>query len=193
MGCFVRMPFSHYSLASQNLESGVDGVMAARIGSLADAEEFVRWTKFAPQGLRGLNTSGADGHYTGRTAAQLAEAANRDHLVAVQIETLGSLADAERIAALEGVDLLFVGPADLSQELGVFGQPSHPRVWEAVDQVAAACRRHGKHWGTVAFDPAHAEKCVEKGCRMLTFGSDVSATRLGLAAIKQSFAAHFGG
>jgi 2-dehydro-3-deoxyglucarate aldolase/4-hydroxy-2-oxoheptanedioate aldolase len=193
LGCFVRMPFSHYSLASQNLESGVDGVMAARIGSLAEAEEFVRWVKFAPQGLRGLNTSGADGHYTGRSAAQLAEAANRDHLVAVQIETLGSLADADKIAALEAVDLLFVGPADLSQELGVFGQPSHPKVWEAVDQVAAACKKHGKHWGTVAFDPVHADKCMEKGCRMLTFGSDVSAARLGLAAIKQTFAAHFRG
>ena len=95
------------------------------------------------------------------------------------------------VAALKGVDLLFVGPADLSQALGVIGQPDHEKVWAAIDRVAEACRRHGKAWGIVPASPAYADRCAEKGCRMITFGSDVMAMRLGVQALKTSFASQF--
>jgi len=187
LGTFVRMPFTHYSLASQNLESGVEGVMAARIASVAQAEEFVRWCCYAPAGWRGVNTQGADGHFTRRSGKQMAEARSRETLVGIQIETLGSLNDAERIAALPNVDLLFVGPADLSAEFGFLGQPDHPRVWEAIDAVNAACQKHGKAWGTVPPSPAFASRAVENGCRMLTIASELHALRLGIDALKQMY------
>ena len=139
--------------------------------------------------MRGVNTSGRDGWYTHKTQAEFTTAANRDHLVAIQIETLGALADVDAIAANDGVDLLFVGPADLSQALGV--DKNHSRVWEAYAQVAAACRKHGKHWGTVPADPAFAERCVEMGCRMISVASDVLAMRLGVAATKTAYRALF--
>lgn len=188
LGCFVRIPFTHYSVVSHSLESGVDGVMAARIESADDARRFIEWCKFAPVGQRGLNTSGADGHYTGRSPTELADTANERSFVAVQIETLGALREVEEIASLEAVDLLFIGPSDLSQSLGRLGQPDHPEVWRAVEAIAAACRQHGKPWGIVPAGPKYAERCVELGCRMLTCGNDVSAMRLGLAAIKQTYA-----
>lgn len=188
LGCFVRIPFTHYSVVSHSLESGVDGVMAARIDGLADAQRFVQWCKFHPAGERGLNTSGADGHYTGRSPAELAAEANEKNFVAVQIETLGALEDADQIAALSEVDLLFIGPSDLSQALGRLGQPDHPDVWAAIEKVAQACRSHGKPWGIVPAGPQHAARCVELGCRMLTCGNDVSAVRLGLAAVKETYA-----
>ncbi len=119
-------------------------------------------------------------------------AANRDHFTAIQIETLGALEEADAIAAIEDVDLLFVGPADLSQALGVIGQHDHAKVWQAIDRVAAACRNHGKGWGIVPASPAFADRCAEKGCRMITFGSDVSAMRLGVEALKTMFASQFG-
>ena len=97
---------------------------------------------------------------------------------------LGALNDAEKIAAIEGVDLLFVGPADLSQSLGVQGQRNHPKVWEGMEQVAKACKKHGKHWGVVPVDPAFADRCYELGCRMITFGNDILALKTGIAAIK---------
>src|SRR5215831_11700462 len=111
MDCFVRMPMTNYADATANLEAGSGGLMAARIESAKHAEEFMQWVKFAPRGNRGLNASGYDCLYGGKTLPQLAQEANRDNFVAIQIETLGALEECEKIAAIEGVDLLFVGPS----------------------------------------------------------------------------------
>lgn len=181
---FVRMPPTNYAQVTQNLEAGAGGIMAAQIRSAAGAEEFVTWTKFSPRGMRGMNTSGRDADYTHRSQADFAERANREHFVAIQIETLGALNEADAIAAIEGVDLLFVGPADLSQSLGILGQTTHAKVWEAIDAVAAACRRHGKHWGIVPADPAFAERAYDKGCRMISLGTDILSVRRGIEATK---------
>ncbi len=80
--------------------------MGAQIQSAEHAEEYVRWAKFAPRGLRGFNTSGRDADYTHKTPAQFAVDANRDSFLAIQIETAGVLKDADQIAAIDGVDLL---------------------------------------------------------------------------------------
>jgi 2-dehydro-3-deoxyglucarate aldolase/4-hydroxy-2-oxoheptanedioate aldolase len=191
LGSFLRLPVTSYATVTQALESGVDGVMAAQVVSAVEAEKFVTWAKFAPRGMRGLNTQGADAHFTHKTQIELAHDANRDHFVAIQIETLGALEEVDAIAATADVDLLFIGPADLSQALGVLGQPEHPKVWEAIDRVAAACRKHGKGWGIVPASPAFADRCIEKGCRMLTCGSDVMALRLGVQAVKTMYGNHF--
>jgi 2-dehydro-3-deoxyglucarate aldolase/4-hydroxy-2-oxoheptanedioate aldolase len=193
LGCFVRLATPHYSLVNQALESGVDGVMAARVKTVEDAAEFVRWCKFAPAGLRGLNTGGADAHFTFKPVGDLVADANRDQFVAIQIETIESLNNVDAIAALDHVDLLFVGPADLSQELGITAQWHHDKLWEAIAAVAAACKKHGKAWGSVSPDPEFAARAVENGCRMLTFGGDVVAVRLGLEKIKQRYQNYFEG
>lgn len=189
--CFVRMAPTNYAQVTQNLEAGAGGVMAARIESVEQAEEFVRWAKFAPRGIRGMNTSGWDARYTHKSLSEFAADANREQFVAIQIEMVGALEDCERIAALEDVDLLFVGPSDLSQALGRLGQPDHADVWAAIERVAAACRKHGKHWGIVPVNPTHAERCVELGCRMLHLGSEVTCLRRGIEATKSAFAAYF--
>jgi 2-dehydro-3-deoxyglucarate aldolase/4-hydroxy-2-oxoheptanedioate aldolase len=191
LGSFLRLPATSYATVTQALESGVDGVMAAQIGSATEAEKFVAWAKFAPRGRRGLNTQGADAHFTHKSQIELARDANRDQFVAIQIETLGALEEVDAIAAIDEVDLLFVGPADLSQALGVLGQPDHETMWQALARVAAACRKHGKSWGIVPAGPAHADRCVEMGCRMLSFGSDVMALRLGVQALRTMYANHF--
>jgi 4-hydroxy-2-oxoheptanedioate aldolase len=187
LDCFVRMAPTNYAQVTQNLEAGAGGVMAARVETAAEAAEFVRWAKFAPFGMRGINTAGRDALYTHKKIAELAADANREHFVAVQIETVGALDDADAIAALEGVDLLFVGPADLSQSMGIIGQMAHDKIWEAIDHVADVCRQHGKHWGTVPADPKYAERCAEKGCRMLTMGNDVVAMRRGIEAERAAY------
>lgn len=191
LGCFVRLPTPHYSLVNQSLESGVDGVMAARVKTVEDAAEFVRWCKFAPAGLRGLNTGGADAHFTLKPVGDLVADANRDQFVAIQIETIESLDHADAIAALDQVDLLFVGPADLSQELGITAEWHHDKLWEAIATVAAACKKHGKAWGSVSPNPEYARRSVDLGCRMLTFGGDVVAVRLGLEEVKRRYHEYF--
>lgn len=190
---FVRMAPSNYAQVTQNLEAGAGGVMAAQIHSAAQAEEFVSWAKFAPRGMRGMNTSGRDADYTHLKQGEYAERANREHFVAIQIETVGAVREIDAIAAIDGVDLLFVGPADLSQSLGILGQPGHAKVWEAIGQVAAACRRHGKHWGTVPADPAFAERAYDEGCRMLTLSTDLVSLRRGIEATQAAHPNFFGG
>ena len=90
LGMIVRMAPAGYSQVTQNLEAGADGVMAARLSSAAEAEEFVGWCKFAPRGNRGLNSSGFDARYTFKPLPEFTEDANREGLVAIQIETLGA-------------------------------------------------------------------------------------------------------
>jgi len=191
LGLFVRMAPTGYAQATQNLEAGAHGLMAARLGSAAEAERFVTWCKYAPRGDRGLNSSGFDARYTYKPLPQLVADANRDSFLAIQIETLGALDEVDQIAAIDGVDLLFVGPADMSQALGCIAQVNHEKVWEAIDRVAAACRRHGKPWGTVPAGPDYALRCVEKGCRMLTLANETLALRRGVDALKGWYSSLF--
>ncbi len=191
MDTFVRMAPTNYAQVTQNLEAGTGGVLAARIESAAEAEQFVQWAKFAPRGVRGMNTGGRDAHFTHKSQAQFAQDANRDQLVGIQIETAGALGDVEAIAAIDGVDMLFLGPSDLSQSLGYLGQLSHPEIWKAVDRIGRACRQHGKHWGTVPVDSDYADRCVDQGCRLLIIGGDVLSTRRGIETIQRAYAKYF--
>ena len=165
--------------------------MAAQVGNAEEAEQLIRWSKFWPQGMRGLNAGGSDGEYGGVTLSEYVERANRDTFVAVQIETLAAVENVEEIAAVKGVDLLFVGPSDLSQALGLTGQFDHPRCYETIELIASACAKNGTSWGIIARNADYASRWIEHGCRLLVFGNDVILARLGIAAIKQNFAKFF--
>ncbi len=184
---FVRVPPTDYATVTRCLESGAMGVMAAQITSTEQAEEFVGWAKFAPRGRRGLNPLGYDGRFGSIPVAEFAERANRDSFVAVQIETAEAVEDVDAIAAIDGVDLLFVGPSDLSQAMGTIGDFTSERSLEAVDRVAAACRAHGKQWGAVTPTPAYAARLIDKGCTLISPTNDVKLVTAGLAAVKESF------
>lgn len=188
---FVRIAPTDYALVTKCLEAGGGGIMAAQIASAEQAEQVVRWTKFAPRGLRGLNVSGWDAQFAKLPIPEFCARSNRDSFVAIQIETLGALDECEAIAAIDGVDLLFVGPSDLSQSLGVTGQFFDPKMVEAVDRIAAACRRHGKPWGAVCGNVEHAELLVEKGCTMLSPTNDVRFINAGLQAVKRDYGKFF--
>lgn len=184
---FVRIPPSGYATVTQCFESGAMGVMAAQIHSAGQAEEFVTWSKFAPRGRRGLNPLGVDGRFGATPLAEFASAANEQTMVAIQIETAGAVEEVDAIAAIDGIDMLFVGPSDLGQALGVTGDIMHPRCLEAIDHVAAACRAQGKAWGAVTPTPEYASLLIEKGCTVITPTNDVKLVTSGLAAVKERF------
>ncbi len=188
---FVRVPPVGYWLVTQCLEAGAGGVMGAQVQSADHAREFLSWCKFAPEGVRGMNMGGRDANYSYLPPAEFAKEANEKHLVGIQIETPGAVQDVDEIASIEGVDMLFVGPVDLSLSLGVVGQFHHEKLWEAIDQVAAACAKHGKNWGCVAPDPKFADRAIEAGCRMPTLGNDVACLRRGVETLRSSFANQF--
>lgn len=191
MDNFVRIAPTDYALVTKCLEAGGGGVMAAQIYTAAQAEEFVRWAKFAPRGARGLNVGGWDARFATIPVKQFCEKSNRESFVAIQIETLQSVEECDAIAAIDGVDLLFVGPSDLSQSLGITGDFMNPKCLEAIDRVAAACRNHGKHWGAVCVNPEHGAMMIEKGCKMLSPTSDGKIINAGIQAVKQDYASYF--
>jgi 2-dehydro-3-deoxyglucarate aldolase/4-hydroxy-2-oxoheptanedioate aldolase len=188
---FVRMAPTDYATVTRAFEAGAGGVMAARVYNEQQAEQFVQWAKFHPRGNRGMNNGGYDGQYSRLPLAEFAEQANLDTFIAIQIETAEAVEDAAAIAAIDGVDLLFVGPSDLSQALGVTGQVNHPKCLEAIAHVAAVCKNHGKHWGVIAINPEYTEQRVAEGCRMLVIGGDVKVAHAGIEATKRAFAKYF--
>ena len=189
---FVRLAPTDYATVMRPLEAGAGGIMAAQVRSARQAEEVLTWAKFAPRGLRGVNSTGADGSFGTVPLADYLRRANEDTFVAIQIEHADAVADVERIAAIPDVDVLFIGPADLSQSLGLGGgEWDHPRLWEAVERVAAAARAAGTHWAILPPNPAYARRCVEMGCRMLSLGIDVWAVAKGLRAYQAEFAEFF--
>ncbi len=185
---FVRVPPTDYATVTRCFESGATGVMAAQIRSAVHAEEFVQWSKFAPRGRRGLNPLGHDGGFGSEPLAEFAERANRNTMVAIQIETAQAVDEADEIAAIDGVDLLFIGPSDLGQALGVTGDIMHDRCLAAIDRVAAACRAHGKHWGAVTPTPEYASMLVNRGCTVISPTNDVKLVAAGLESVKADFA-----
>lgn len=184
---FARIPPTDYATVTRCLESGAMGVMAAQIHSAEQAEQFVRWAKFAPRGHRGLNPLAHDGGFGTIPLDEFAARANRESMVAVQIETAGAVDEVDAIAGIDGVDMLFVGPSDLGQALGVTGDIMNERCIDAIDRVAAACERHGKHWGAVTPTPEYASLLAAKGCTLITPTNDVKLVTAGLGAVREKF------
>src|SRR5438270_3832625 len=172
---FVRLTATDYATVMRALEAGAGGVMAAQVRSAAEAANVVRWSKFHPEGLRGVNGTGVDGRYGTLPLAEYFHRANAETFVAIQVEHAEAVAEVEAIAALPGVDTLFIGPADLSQSMGIPGAWDDPRLWQAVERVAAAARAHGIAWAILPPGVEQARRCVELGCRMLSLGLDVWA------------------
>jgi 2-dehydro-3-deoxyglucarate aldolase/4-hydroxy-2-oxoheptanedioate aldolase len=186
---FVRLAPTDYATVMRALEAGSGGVMAAQVRSARQTEEILQWSKFHPRGLRGVNSSGVDGRYSSIPFAEYFRRANAETFIAIQIEHQDAVAEVEQIAAVPDVDVLFIGPADLSQSMGIPGEWNHPRVGEAVERVAKAARQHGIHWAILPPNLAYAQRCVELGCRMLSLGIDVWAMQKGLAATQAEYAA----
>src|SRR4051794_40924146 len=151
---FVRLTATDYATTMRPLEAGACGIMAAQVRSAAETEQIVRWAKFQPRGLRGFNGAGIDGQYGSLPPDEYTATANASSLVIIQIEHEDAVREVEQIAAVPDVDVLFVGPADLTQSMGILGQWEHPRLWEAIERVARAARAHGIHWGILPLGPA---------------------------------------
>jgi 2-dehydro-3-deoxyglucarate aldolase/4-hydroxy-2-oxoheptanedioate aldolase len=188
---FVRLAPTDYATVMRALEAGAGGVMAAMIRSARQAEEVVRWAKFHPRGLRGINGSGFDGRYGTIPLVEYLPRANADTFVAIQIEHIDAVEEVEQIASIPDLDILFIGPADLSQSMGIPGEWDHPRLWQAIERVAQAARASGTNWAFLPLKPAHARRCLEMGCRMLSLGIDSWTMHQGLQAYRADYEEFF--
>jgi 2-keto-3-deoxy-L-rhamnonate aldolase RhmA len=188
---FVRLAATDYASVMRPLEAGAGGIMAAQVRSAEQTEEIVGWAKFQPRGLRGVNGSGVDGRYGTLSPVDYFRRANAETFIAIQIEHIDAVKDVDRIASVKDVDVLFIGPADLSQSMGLPGEWDHPQLWEAFERVAQAAKRNKIHWAILPPNVAYAERCVEMGCRMLSLGLDVWVVQKGLKSFQTDYAAYF--
>jgi 4-hydroxy-2-oxoheptanedioate aldolase len=191
LASFVRLNATDYTAVMRPLEAGAGGIMAAMIRNTRQVEDVLNWAKFFPRGMRGVNGTGVDGRY-GSMGAEYFAKANAETFVAIQIEHSDAVEDVERIATIPDLDLLFIGPADLSQSMGIPGQWEHPRMWQAVERVARAAEANKLAWAILPRDAAHARRCVENGCRVLSLGIDVWFFQKGLRVFTADFAEFFG-
>ncbi len=190
---FVRLNATDYTSVMRVLEAGSSGMMISMVRTVEQVKDLVRWGKFHPQGQRGVNGSGIDGRFGSMPFAEYLRQSNERALLGVQIEHIDAVEAIDGILAVPGVDFLFFGPADLSQSMGIPGELDHPRLWQAMERVVAACAARGMPWGTLAFSLPFARRCVGLGCRILGVGLDVWVVQKGIQAYKAEFAEFFGG
>jgi 4-hydroxy-2-oxoheptanedioate aldolase len=188
---FVRLPATDYAAVMRPLEAGAGGVMISMVHSAAEAEQAVRWAKFWPRGERGLNGGNRDGRYGLMALSEYTVKANAEIFVGIQIETAGALAEVAEIAAIPGVDLVFVGPSDLSQVLGVTGQFEHPKCLEAIEGLANACAAAKTSWGVFSRGPEYAERMRGWGCQLFVLAADIHVTHMGIRAAKERYSGFF--
>lgn len=166
----VRVAANDPALIKQALDRGAMGVIVPLVGGPEEAELAVRAARYPPDGIRGV--AGTRASRYGLTLSEYFAAWNREVLVICQIETAQGLAQADRIAAVEGVDVLFVGPHDLSASLERFRHFDTPEFGAAVERVLGAARRHGKAAGYLAADAEDALRRIEQGFRFVGISSD---------------------
>ena len=153
------------------LDAGARGIMVPRLDTAEQAREAVTYLRYPPDGVRGVAIR-VRGAGLGLFAHDQLKTLNERILGMIQIESLGGLREADAIASLDGVDVLFVGPADLTHALGVPGNFQDPSYLAALDAVAAACRAHGKAAGILIYDIAVVPRLLEIGFTFIGIGSE---------------------
>jgi len=153
------------------LDMGAHGIMCPRIDNAEEAELVVKALNYPPDGLRGVAKMVRATQF-GAKFDEYSKRISDEILGIIQIETKESLNNLDGIAKIPGVDVLFIGPADLSMALGIFGQLDHPDFTKAVESIITAALKEKKQVGILLFDPNDFEKYYQLGIRFFACGTD---------------------
>ena len=183
MAAIVRPQSAERLRVGRALDLGADGIMLPQLQSIEQVREAVSFLRYPPVGVRGvaLRTRGAGMGTLGH--GDVARVINERIVGIVQIESTGAVAAADEIAALDAVDVLFVGPADLSHALGVPGRFDDPRYLEVLRTVVTATERHGKSAGILLYDAATLQAHLDLGFRFIGLGAEGSYVSIGASAM----------
>ena len=181
----VRPPWNDTVVIKRLLDAGCHNFLIPFVETADQARAAVAATRYPPQGVRGVSVSqrgnryGAVPDYFARVNEQIA--------VVVQIESRAGAAAAAEIAAVDGVDGLFIGPSDLAAGFGHLGNPGHPEVQQAIAQVHAAAQAVGKATGILSPAEADARRYLEMGMRFVAVGSDLGVLRMQTQALADRY------
>jgi 4-hydroxy-2-oxoheptanedioate aldolase len=172
MSALVRLPNVGRTTVLRALDTGISGILAPQVNDAATARAFVDASLYPPSGCRGFAASRATDYGSAPSIPDYIEEANSDLLRVVQCETEEAVRNIDAIAGLEAIDVVFIGPFDLSLSLGVPGNIFHPKMIEAVDKVLAVCKKRGKIAGIYASSPEDARKRLDQGFSFLAYSMD---------------------
>ncbi len=184
----VRVPHGRLDAASLILDAGADAIMYPRVRSIEDVRLLVDWVRFPPLGRRGLATMTPASGYGMRPPMQFVRDSEAT-VVVLQIETREALEHVDAIAAIRGIDLLFIGTADLGLELGVDLAWGSQGLNDVIARVAAASAKHGLAWGMIVENPDHAKYVLNAGGTLLVYGGDVGALRKAAISLTSEYSA----
>lgn len=184
----VRVSRGGYSDYIRPLELDAAGIMVPHVMGVEDARRVVRMTRFHPVGRRPVDSGNADACYCNVPFADYLKQANEERFVVVQIEDPEPLAELDDIAALDGIDMLFFGPADFSHGIGAPGDWNNPAVVETRRLVAETALRHGKFAGTTG-DISNLRELIDMGYRFINVGADVLGLNEYCARLSREFRA----
>ena len=170
---FVRVAQLSKDWISRMLDAGAAGIMVPMTETAEQAAEIVRWSKYPPIGERGFGSGLAHMNYTTGRHTDIMQAKNKEVIAIAQIESRLGVDQAEAIAGTEGIDVLLIGPNDLSISLGIPGDLFNPVELAAMAKVAAACKKHGKAFGIHAGPEIHQMFQADETFMMLSTDFDV--------------------
>jgi 2-keto-3-deoxy-L-rhamnonate aldolase RhmA len=186
----ARVPRGEYHFIARALDIGAFGVMIPMVACATEAAHVVACTRYPPLGKRGAAFGFAHDDYAGGDVVTKMAALHERTLVIAQIETDEGLGNVEAIAAVPGVDVLWIGQFDLTNFMGIPGQFKHPAYLAAVDRVVAACTANGKTAAVLAMDETWIRDYVAKGFRLMAYGIDQAllqkALQQGLDALREA-------
>lgn len=182
----VRPVQGEVALIKQILDIGAQTLLIPMVDSAAQASRLVAATRYPPQGIRGVGAALARASRWNQVEGYLQQA-DAEMCVLAQVETSTGLQNLQAIAAVEGVDGVFFGPADLSASMGHLGNPGHPEVQRAILDGIATVRAAGKAPGILATDPALAKRYLEAGALFVAVGLDTGLLVRGASELLRQF------
>ncbi|KHO21225.1 aldolase [Mycolicibacterium setense] len=170
----VRVPSHDPSVIARVLDAGAVGIIVPHVDSADEAFAVVDAARFPPIGRRSISGPNVVSGFGPRSPSELTAALEDQTVVAVMVETPDAVADCEGIAAVPGLDMILLGPSDLTAEMGIHGDYENERFRYAVSSVAAACRRHGVALGIAGIKSVDLlERFVGLGLRFISAGTDI--------------------
>lgn len=185
----VRIAWNDPPRFKRVLDLGVSGVMVPYVTTAEEARQAARSMRYPPDGIRGVAYLNRASGF-GQNFKDYFRQANDNLLTIVQIETEQAVANAAEIADVEGVDVLFVGPLDLSVSLGLAQQFNHPRFTEALTAVNEAARSKGKRTGILISGEDQLPAMVQRGFSFIAMGSDAGMVSAGMRKNMEAFRKH---
>ncbi|RLC60919.1 MAG: hypothetical protein DRI01_09345 [Chloroflexi bacterium] len=176
---FIRVAMNIRQNILRYLDIGAMGVMLPQINTQAEAKAVVEAVKYPPQGRRGLAAVRAADYGLTTSLKEYTIKANQETLVIVQIETMDAVNNLDEFLSVEGIDVFFIGPSDLSASMGYVGEPNHPEVQAMIEKLIQRIHAAGKVAGTVAYTHEALAKAKERGFQFIVHGITAMITKSG--------------